>query len=285
MSAVAPQLSGSRRRYWLGLLVFLLGILVGWWLAPRCKSCGEVTPSAAAGGGAKLSGDAGPGKRDSGPLHDAKGDKTMGADSGQAPPGEKAVGHSPPVAEQPTRAGEQDLNHVDGAGPDAAGVPDLLSGQTLKATDFRYDKTGLPRYAQSVATTASTLSHDIGSSNYHSTATIETSSRFEDVVAWYKAQLPQGWSAQVVGDVGALAQQVSVGNILSALTAAKPDSTPKPDSAPRPDSATTRPQSAAALSVAMFAPPPNTAGDPLVMIQQGTDHTVRITMSKNGTDP
>jgi hypothetical protein len=287
MNAAAPPLRESRRRYWWLLIIFLLGVLVGWLLAPRCKSCGDSSPTAAAGGGAKLDDGSGDAKPGSAQPKDAPGAKTMGPDSGKRDPGYDAVGNKLKYADQPSPPADQHLQHQDGTGPDYNGTADPSGGKILKASDFRYDKTGLPRYAQAVSTTGSTLSHDIGSTAYHSTAAIITSSRFEDVVDWYKAQLPSGWNVQLVGNVGALAQQVSIGNILTALTAATQNKGETPGSAlpdTAPTTASTSGQSANALSVAMFSPPPNSAGDPSIMIQQGTDHTVEITMSKNGTD-
>jgi hypothetical protein len=283
MNAAAPQVRQSRRRYWWVLIIFLLGVLIGWLLAPRCKSCTDSTPSAAAGGGAKLQADSGDGKRGSAPAHDVKGDKTMGPDSGPPNPGYDAVGNNLKSSDQPSPPANQNLKRTDGAGPDYKGVPDPPGGQILKASDFRYDKTGLPRFAQSVSTTGSTLYHAAGSAAYHSTAAIMTSSRFEDVVDWYKAQLPSGWTVQVVGDVGALAQQVSIGNILNTLTAATKNQGATPGNA-SPDTTSTSAPTANAQGIAMFSPPPNSVGDPSIMIQQGQDHTVEITMSKDGTD-
>jgi hypothetical protein len=207
----------------------------------------------------------------------------LGPDSGVAPPADDAVGNKIKSSEQPSPPDNQKLKRVDGAGPDSKDVPDPPPGQILKASDFRYDKTGLPRYAQSVSTNASTLYHAVGSAAYHSTAAIVTSSRFEEVVDWYKAQLPSGWSVQVVGDVGALAQQVSIGNILNTLTAATQNKAAVPSNA-SPATALTSAPSANALSIAMFSPPPNSVGDPSIMIQQGSDRTIEITMSKDGTD-
>jgi hypothetical protein len=263
--------------------MFLLGVLIGWLLAPRCRSCTGSTPSAAAGGGAKLSGDAEPDKLGSGPLHDARGDKPLGPDSGPAPPGDDAVGSSQKLSDHPSPPANPNPKREEGAGPDSKDVPDPPPGQVLKASDFRYDKTGLPRYAQSVSTTTSTLYHAAGSAAYHSTAGIMTSSRFEDVVDWYKAQLPAGWNAQVVGDVGALAQQVSIGNILNTLTAATQNKGVTPSNA-LPSTARTSAPSANTQSVAMFSPPPDSVGNPSILIQQNIDNTVEITMSKDGTD-
>jgi hypothetical protein len=283
MNAAAPQIRESRRRYWGVLIIFLLGVLIGWLLAPRCKSCADGTPSAAAGGGAKLQEGSGDAKLGSGPAHDPRGDKPLGPDSGPPKLGYDALGNNLKYSDQPSPPDDQKLKREDGAGPDSKGVPDPPGGQILKAADFRYDKTGLPRFAQSVSTTASTLYHAVGSAAYHSTAAIVTSSRFEDVVDWYKAQLPSGWTVQVVGDVGALAQQVSIGNILKTLTAA----TQNPGAAPAdasPGTASTGAPSANAQGVAMFSPPPNSVGDPSIMIQQGRDRSVEITMSKDGID-
>jgi hypothetical protein len=284
MNAAMPQERESRRRYWWVLIIFLLGVLIGWLLAPRCKSCSGSTPSAAAGGGAaKLQADLDDGKRGSGPPHDVQGDKPLGPDSGPPNSGYAAVGNNLKSSDQPSLPDNQKLKRTDGAGPDSVGVPDGPGGQILKASDFRYDKTGLPRFGQSVSTTGSTLSHAVGSAAYHSTAAIVTSSRFEDVVAWYKAQLPSGWTAQVVGDVGALAQQVSIGNILNTLTAATQNQGAAAGNA-APNSAATSAPSANAQGIAIFSPPPNSAGEPSIMIQQGKDHAVEITMSKDGTD-
>jgi hypothetical protein len=284
MNAAAPPLRESRRRYWWLLIIFLLGVLIGWLLAPRCKSCADSSPTAAAGGGAKLNGDGEREKLGHGSPNDAPGEKTIGPGSGKRNPGYDAVGNKLKYAEQPSPPANQHLEREDGTGPDYKGAPDPPGGKILKAGDFRYDKTGLPRYAQSVSTTGSTLSHDIGSTAYHSTAAILTSSRFEDVVDWYKAQLPSGWNVQVVGNVGALAQQVSIGNILNTLTAATQNKDAKQSNA-LPSTASTSAPSGNALSVAMFSPPPNSAGDPSIMIQQGMDHTIEITMSRDGTDP
>jgi hypothetical protein len=282
MNAAAPQLRESRRRYWWLLIIFLLGVLIGWLLAPRCKSCADNSPAAAAGGGAKLSGDGEPVKFGHGSPNDAPGAKTIGPDSGKPNPGYDAVGNKLKYSDQPSPPAKQHLEHEDGTGPEATGLPDPPGGKILKASDFRYDKTGLPRYAQSVSTTGSTLSHDIGSTAYHTTAAIITSSRFEDVVEWYKAQLPSGWNVQVVGNVGALAQQVSIGNILSTLTAATQNKDATPSNA-LPSKASAGAPPGNALSVAMFSPPANSLGDPSIMIQQ-SNHTVEITMSRNGSD-
>jgi hypothetical protein len=282
MNAAAPPLRASRRRYWWGLIIFLLGVLIGWLLAPRCKSCGDSSPTAAAGGGAKLDDGSGDAKPGSAQPKDAPGAKTIGPDSGKPNPGYDAVGYKLNYADQPSPPVDQHLQHQDGTGPDYNGTGDPSGGKILRASDFRYDKTGLPRYAQSVSTTASTLYHAVGSTAYHSTAAIITSSRFEDVVDWYKAQLPAGWNAQVVGDVGALAQQVSIGNILNTLTAATQNKSATPSNA-LPNAPSTSAPSANARSVAMFSPPPNSVGDPSIMIQQ-SNHTVEITMSKDGTD-
>jgi hypothetical protein len=285
MNAVVSDSAASRRRYLWLLVVFLVGVLVGWLLAPHGKSCGGSTPSAAAGGGAKMQGDAGEEPRDSGPLRKGRGDKPMGADSGSAPPGDKALGKAPSPAGSPSVPADQSLQHEDGNGTPANGQADPPPGQILKAADFRYDRTGLPRYAQSVSTTGSTLYHAADSANYHSTAAIITSSSFQDVVDWYKRQLPAGWSVQLVGDVGALAQQVSIANIMSTLAAATqaksgaPAGTPQ--SAPPPGTA----NAANAQSIAMFAPPADAQGDPSVLVQQSKGGSVEITLSKDGTEP
>ncbi|HEY2682666.1 MAG TPA: hypothetical protein VGI93_04090 [Steroidobacteraceae bacterium] len=208
----------------------------------------------------------------------------MGPDSGAGPPGDKALGRATKSAGDPSPAAEESLKHLDGNGVDAQSVPDPPPGHILKAADFRYDRTGLPRYAQSVTTTASTLYHAADSTAYHSTAAIITSNRFQDVVDWYRSQLPPGWNVQVMGDVGALAKQVSIANIMTTLTAAAQSKGGSSGGAmpnPPPGDAA----SGNALSIATFAPPPDLAGDPTIMVQQSSDGTVEITMSKDGIDP
>jgi hypothetical protein len=165
-----------------------------------------------------------------------------------------------------------------GDGPDQD--PSHASGnKVLKVNDFRYDKTGLPRYPQSVTTIGSTLAHDPGASGYKTTCGIATSSNFQEVVAWYKEHLPAEWQAQTVDDLAALAQQVSIDNIMKSLTASAQTA-----AAPSSGASAATP-TGDRLSVAMFSPPPGTSGEPSVMIQEEAGHDVVITMSRNGSDP
>lgn len=304
MNAVAPTVRESRRWYWWVLIMFLLGVLVGWLLAPRVpvKPCsadaiGRVSgnSSSSAGAQGQTSTGAGPGAPDKGSPGNMGKDMDRGTGPGR-PAGESDTGGVGKTPIHPSGEDQGSDGHLDSKGspidvPAATRtvVPDFGKGvvneaerSVLRASDFRYDRTGLPRYAQSVSTTGSTLSRDDGSAAYLSNVAIITTSRFEEVVDWYKAKLPAGWNAQVVGNVGALAQQVSVDNILKTLTAVTQNNGATPSNASPSPPSTSAP--AKPLSVAMFSPPQNSVGDPSILIQQGTDGTVEIGLSRHGTD-
>jgi len=296
----------SRWRYawWLSLL--LLGILIGWLLAPRCPRCsaqggsGDAPHSAAQGSSAapgKPSGGAASGTPDSVNLGGLPIPLDLGSATGRNRPGidgpgvgqvtgsskgESAGGSGGGSDEKEPPADPTAAAITQGNGADVKEAV-TARNQVQSADDFRYDKTGLPRYSQSVTTVASTLTRDrLVSGKYHSTCAIVTSGKFQDVVDWYKTNLPQGWQAQTVGDLNALAQQVSMSNIMSTLTAAAQTAATPTAAAPRSKSSpAAHPDNA--VSVAMFSPPPGTSGEPSIMIQQKIGTAVEITMSKNGS--
>lgn len=300
----APEYRGSRWRFFLILIVFLIGILIGRLLAPRCPPCvssstgagGRVAGGATRGhgtpdggsssaskagtpGGVVLQGEGVDAERGSGPGHDGKGAPEPDAEQGIAGDSADTAGGSADGSKRNTPTTNEALARTRGNGPDYQGPPDPPPVQVLTASDFRYDKTGLPRYAQSVTTIASTFSHPRGATGgYHSTCALVTSSQFGDVVDWYKTHLPAGWHAQVVGDVAALAQQVSIDNIMKMLTEST-QSNGAPSSSAPPVASSANP-----LSVAMFSPPPNTLGEPSVMIRQKAGQSVEISLSKDGAD-
>jgi hypothetical protein len=302
-SPPARDTRGSRWRVLAIAVIFFLGLLIGWLLAPKCAHCsssagtaGQASGSAPSGhgkpersssapstgtpDGANLRGAAADVDRGSGTARDGREIKVVGG--GQVPVGTSADSQGgsadgSPQIEVPADKTAPGLTLGDGS--DAKDRPDTPPNQVLTASDFRYDKTGLPRYPQSVSTIGSTLTHDRGpTGGYHSTCAIVTSSNFQEVVDWYKAQLPAGWHAQTVGDLTALAQQVSIGNIMKTLTGPTPTAgTPPSNESP---AHTDNP-----LSVAMFSPPSGTTGEPGIMIKQKAGQSVEITMSKNGADP
>ena len=297
----------SRWRYLWWLILLLLGILIGWLLAPRCPHCtgvkaadGQVAGSpsqgsAAAGNaggqpdpgtpdGVQLKGGGGTPDRGDGPRGSAGEAPTIGMGKAKLhPSGDDLEGSSASADRKgaPTDA----IGGKTVEGNPAADLPYATYSQVQRAKDFRYDKTGLPRYPLAVSTTGSTFAYDYGSSgSYHSSCVILTSSRLPEVIAWYKAHLPPGWTTQGAADVAALGQQVSVDSIMKALTAAT-QSTGTPATAA---ASATQPAAAHAdnaLSVAMFSPPPGTAGEPSIMIKQAAGQAVQITMSRQGSDP
>jgi hypothetical protein len=287
--------------------LFLIGILIGRLLAPKCPPCSssgggggsaatrvgtpghghpQASPSSAdtgAPGAGKLSG-SGTGVADqgTGPGADGPGMKVLsGGQAGPKDDSPDTLGRSVDRSSQPADpADPSNSGKLSGNGPEFKDRPDPPPSQVLTASDFRYDKTGLPRYSQSVSTAGSTLTPLPGTGGgYHSTCAIVTTSSFQDVVEWYKTQLPGGWHSQSVGDLNALAQHVSIENIVKTLTAA----TASNGSAASTVSPV--PQNDTALSVAMFSPPAGAAGEPMIMVRQKAGQAVEITLSKNGSDP
>jgi hypothetical protein len=302
--ALADTQHRSRWRVLAIVAIFFLGLLIGWLLAPKCARCssstgtvGQAYGSAASGhakperssgapntgtpDGANLNGAAADVDRGSGSPRDGREIKVVGG--GQGPVGTSADsqgGSADGSAQIEAPADKTAPGLTRGDGSALKDRPDTPPNQILTASDFRYDKTGLPRYPQSVSTIGSTLTHDRGATGeYHSTCAIVTSSNFQQVVDWYKAQLPAAWHTQTVGDLTALAQQVSIGNIMKSLTGST-QTAGTPSSNESPAAPADNP-----LSVAMFSPPPGTTGEPVIMIRQKAGQPVEITMSKNGDDP
>jgi hypothetical protein len=302
-----PTTRAARWRYLWWLILLALGILIGWLLAPKCPHCAgasaateQVSGSPSQGGAA--AGNAGgrpdPGTPDGMQLKG--GDGTP--DTGNGPRGSVGEGTPIGIGKAKLHPAGDDLPGS-GGGSDRKELPaDAIAGKTVQgapaddlpyakfsqvrqAKDFRYDKTALPRYPLAVSSTGSTFAYDHDSSgSYHSSCAIVTSSTLQEVVDWYKAHLPPGWTTQSAGDLAALGQQVSVDNIMKALTAATQSTgTPHSTTAPASPPASTRADNA--LRVAMFSAPPGTAGEPSIMIKQAAGQAVQITMSRQGNDP
>jgi len=156
-------------------------------------------------------------------------------------------------------------------GPD----PGQANGNTLTAPDFRYDKTGLPRYPDEVSGVVSAYTYGSGGEQdvKGSSVAIVTGSSFDTAVAWYVKNLPVGWRAQTVGDFGALAHQLSPENLgkMLGMGASSGDQTAVPP-APPPG-----PQ----IRLSIFTPPQGAANNPGVMIVQKDQDPVKILMKVN----
>ena len=153
-----------------------------------------------------------------------------------------------------------------GQGMDAQGQPQA-NDNTLAAQDFRYDKTGLPRYPDAVSGVASAYTYGPGGLQdvRGSSVAIVTGSSFDSAVDWYVKHLPAGWHAQTTGDLNALAQQLSVENLGKLLSGNGQAVNASPSTGPQ-------------LKVSVFTPPSGAANDPGVMIVQDGQAPVKILM-------
>lgn len=146
---------------------------------------------------------------------------------------------------------------------------------TLAAPDFRYDKTGLPRYPNEVSSVASAYTYGTGGQQdvKGSSVAIVTGSSFDTAVQWYVKNLPTGWHAQTVGDLGALAQKLSVENLakMLGLGAQGGDQT----------TAASAPPAGPQMKVSVFTPPQGAANEPGVMIVQKDQEPVKIFLKVN----
>lgn len=149
--------------------------------------------------------------------------------------------------------------------------------KVLSAPDFTYDKTGLPRYVEANRAVFSALAYDAPgrTDTYGSSSGIVTGSSFDDVGAWYRRNLPAGWSdsAKVDSDqLSAIAQQLSPDKIMGMLAGAG-GATPSP-----PVGAIPATPAADRTRVLLLQPPVGTKGEPDVMIVQRGDRPVTILM-------
>jgi hypothetical protein len=166
-----------------------------------------------------------------------------------------------------------------GVAPDGATVissQDHPTARTksLVAYDFSYDKTNLPRYPDNVREVASSISHLLDAktgeptSAYGTGAGIVTTSSFDDVVDWYRKNVPADWQSSSIGDFGQLAQQATQGPSADIMKLLKGE---------MPGAASTSP-AAPQVRVALFAAPTSTAGSPdgTIMIMQKVDKPVSV---------
>ncbi len=224
--------------------------------------------------------------------HDGSAQGASGGDDGGGGQGGKSnLGDSPnspgtdPEAKQ-IAAGVFRLAAGGPLSPDGLNAPQSqgkdVSVKVLSAPDFTYDKTGLPRYPEANQAVASALSYDVPgrTDTYGSSSGIVTAGAFDDVVGWYRKNLPPGWSDSTVGDLnrlGAVAQAFSPDKMMQMLAA--------PSAASPARSVSDMPATAAAdrMRLSMFSPPAGTKGDLGVLIVQKGDKPVEILMKTHVT--
>ncbi len=149
-------------------------------------------------------------------------------------------------------------------------APEDPRGQNLSAKDLRYDRTGLPHYTSHITGLASSVSYPdkTHQETYGTSAAVGTTDSFDTVVAWYQQNLPPGWSSSALGDLqrlGAQAQMLNPGNLLKMLNGRQGAT-----------AATEVPETATAdrIRLAILKPPPNTPGEPGIIIMQKGDKPV-----------
>ena len=170
-----------------------------------------------------------------------------------------------------------------GVAPDGISVTSAQDHPTartksLVAYDFSYDKTNLPRYADNVREVASSISYTLDpktgeqTSAYGSGAGIVTTSSFDDVVDWYRKNVPAGWHSSSIGDFGQLTQQATQGpggDLMKLLKGEMPGAASTNGNAS---------PAAPKVRVALFAAPTTTADSPdsTIMIMQKDDKPVSV---------
>ena len=156
--------------------------------------------------------------------------------------------------------------------------------KSLVAYDFSYDKTNLPRYPDNVREVASSISHLLDSktgeptSAYGTGAGIVTTSSFDDVVNWYRKNVPAGWHSTSIGDFGQLTQQATQGPSGDIMKLLKGE---------MPGAASTNGNTSPAapkVRVALFTAPTSTAGSPdsTIMVIQKNDKPVSVYLQTQG---
>lgn len=176
-----------------------------------------------------------------------------------------------------------------GVAPDGVAVSSphdhaLTRTKSLVAYDFSYDKTNLPRYPDNVREVASSISHLLDSktgeptSAYGTGAGIVTTSSFDDVVNWYRKNVPAGWHSTSIGDFGQLTQQATQGPSGDIMKLLKGE---------MPGAASTNGNTSPAapkVRMALFTAPTSTAGSPdsTIMVIQKDDKPVSVYLQTQG---
>jgi hypothetical protein len=210
-----------------------------------------------------------------------------GSDDGGGGQGGKstlAEGPNGPDSDQEAKRMQSGVWRLAAGGPLSPDGSDLSQSQgkdasikVLSAPDFRYDKTGLPRYPDANKSVSSAISYDVQGSTdkYASSSGILTTSPFDDVVSWYRKSLPPGWSSSTISDLnrlGAVAQALSPDKIMQ-MVAAPTDAAPAKSVGDIPATG-----AADRMRLSMFAPPAGTKGDLGVLVVQHGDQPVEVLM-------
>lgn len=297
-AASAPSDAKSKRRRtwpWWALAViaaFLIGLLLG--RGPAAKPqlpCGagnvEISPGGkpvkGPGGPIKLGG---PGTGDAPPVAgngtskishrsgnegDGRNDDAEDPAAGKSPEGNLGDNGSVPASNSQSsdQLRSDLLKYAQGkGGPNGDGhiaeAKAAPQGKSYSTNDFTYDKTGLPRYPDSVSAVVSSVTYgpDGRTDTFSTGAGIVTSSAFDTVVAWYREHLP-GWHDTTIADMGELSSQLSVQAISNMLGAAANDA---PDAGAASASASAP---ADRLRIALFSPPPGTQKSGVMVVERG----------------
>jgi hypothetical protein len=292
------------RKRWIAaiIIVFILGVLLGWWLhkcpnkspndggagaanvgpggpspngpgSPEKVTPGGGTGAGGGGGGAagNTTGGGGGGGNGGGDADSRSGNSPDGA-GGTATytPGAGASGQSP----DGTLMGKLGGADSPGDAKVESGVMDPDPRPVLTAKDFSYDSTGLPRYSSGVTDIASGVATDTIRHRKSTLAVIATNDSFDSVVTWYKSQVPAGWKAESMGDLGAVAKAMSpdaIMGMISGATNGKPVDTAAMSAAIK---------GSGDHSVAIFNPPNQTADPRSIMIVKDKGKPTKVMMSK-----
>jgi hypothetical protein len=285
------------------LIAFVFGFLLAWFL----KKCPEKSPSSGGGtGDASVSGGGAPGgagapakfsqghpgaadggggngggKTDGGSGKAGTGSGDADLPSGpEGPDGKRGTADDPPGSDASGKnpagdmliksaegklGGQGSVNDTSPAGPPPANLK--------MARDFSLDSTGLPRYASGVSQVASGMSTDTVRHKKSTMAAIVTNDSFDNVVDWYKGQVPAGWHNSVIGDMEAMSKALSpdaIKNMISGAMSGGPVDTASISSA----------AAGRKTGVAIFSPPNQTADPRTIMVMTKPGQPVQIIMSK-----
>lgn len=303
--APTPARPFHRKRWIAGLIVaFIVGFLLAWFL----KKCPQPGAGGGGGGGGSVSGGGGGPASKGSPVKLGQGSGPPGGGGGGGgagsirgggnPPGDGSGDADLPSGTSPSGKPNQgdDPPGLEGTPPDVTGAlmkqlnggdmsyggkvndstpPDAPPpGPVLTAKDFSYDSTGLPRYSSGVQGVASGVATDTVHHKKSTLAAIVTNDSFDSVVTWYKGQVPAGWSAQSMGDIGAVSKALSPQSIMGMLSGAsngKPTDTAAINAAMAGNGD---------RSVAIFNPPNQTADPRSIMIVKIKGKPTEIMMSK-----
>jgi hypothetical protein len=152
-------------------------------------------------------------------------------------------------------------------------------GKSYSANDFTYDKTNLPRYPDANTAVVSSVSYgpDGRTDTYSTGAGIVTSSSFDQVVNWYRQNLPPGWRAMTIGDMQQLSKQLSAGSLTQMLGG-------QPGNAPITAGAADAPATAP-LRLSIFSPPAGSPSKSGIMIVQHGDEPVEALLQAKIAPP